>query len=389
MHDEKTNSDGTKNSSEAPAEDAVLKEKNPNVTRDCFVRISAGEKLASDAVLAKDDTFVREKKSLKKKRKSYDYENFQAEQSDETPKKKQKKIMKELSDDDEEEDEDDFKTPKKTTPSKSPTKMKGKNEEEKEILKWWEEMDKKPEVTCLPEIGNPLKVLDIFSGAGGFSHGLDSAGQFETKWAIEWDESAAQAFKQNKPNASVFCEDCNVLMKIIKAADGKNEPAVYKNQILPKKGEVDVIVGGPPCQGFSRLNHFINGENSINKRLLVYSFLEVISISLYLTLNYFLSNSSFIIFRFYFSIANIICPNTLCLKMYRRVQNFRSQLILLVLWSTLDSKLILEFSKLDIMVRLNPGGDSYCWQLERNIRYQNYPTQVIFITTKKVLNHVF
>ena len=278
MYDGKSNNNGTTNSSEAhegsfvgnAAEDSVCT--NVNLTRDCFVRISAEEKRISDDVLALN-CFVRDKNSLNKKRKFYIAEMFQAEQSDDGPKKK---IMKVLSKDDDEEDEDDFKISKKTTPNNSATKTKITMEEEKEILKWLTEKNRKLEVTCLPEIVNPLKVLDIFSGAGGFSHGLDAAKAFETKWAIEWDKSAARAFKQNIPNASVFRADCNVLMKKIKDADRKNKPAIYKNQALPKKGEVDMIVGGPPCQGFSRLNHFINGENSKEKRSMVYSFLEVI-----------------------------------------------------------------------------------------------------------------
>ena len=198
MHDEKSNNDGTKNSSEAPEDcfvrisgeekmkvnavmnkkypnvtkdsivrisakekmrsDAVLHKKNLNVMKDCIVRISAEEKMKSDAVLNKMNPNMMTKKCLKTKRKSsYKEENeknCQAEQSDEAPKEKKMKIMLiELSDD----DEDDFKISNKKskkqhqpkielpTTIKNPTKKTGKTEEEKEIRKWWEEKDKKTE----------------------------------------------------------------------------------------------------------------------------------------------------------------------------------------------------------------------------------------------------
>lgn len=60
---------------------------------------------------------------------------------------------------------------------------------------------------------NKLKALDVFAGCGGLSEGLHQSGVAETLWAVEQDSDAARAFKQNNPNATVFTEDCNVLLK--------------------------------------------------------------------------------------------------------------------------------------------------------------------------------
>lgn len=47
----------------------------------------------------------------------------------------------------------------------------------------------------------------------GLSEGMHQAGVSESKWAIEVYEPAAQAFRLNNPNATVFTDDCNFLLK--------------------------------------------------------------------------------------------------------------------------------------------------------------------------------
>ncbi|XP_059064821.1 DNA (cytosine-5)-methyltransferase 1B-like [Cryptomeria japonica] len=57
-----------------------------------------------------------------------------------------------------------------------------------------------------------LSTLDIFAGCGGLSEGLEKSGACFTKWAIEYEEPAAEAFKLNHPEAEVFCQNCNVIL---------------------------------------------------------------------------------------------------------------------------------------------------------------------------------
>lgn len=80
-----------------------------------------------------------------------------------------------------------------------------------------------------------LKVLDLFAGVGGLSYGFQMAG-FEIAGAIEYDKSFAQSMKKNHKNTEIFTKD----IKEIKPTDVK--------KVI---GNVDIIVGGPPCQGFS------------------------------------------------------------------------------------------------------------------------------------------
>ena len=55
-----------------------------------------------------------------------------------------------------------------------------------------------------------------------------------------------------------------------RAMNGEKE---YKGQALPQKGEVDILVGGPPCQGFSALNRWNNRVYSKFKNSLIVSYL--------------------------------------------------------------------------------------------------------------------
>ena len=72
---------------------------------------------------------------------------------------------------------------------------------------------------------------DLFGGCGGFSCGFHQGG-FKTKWCIEWDKNAAHSFKLNYPESKVY--NSNIVE--------------FDTSVLEK---VDVIIGGPPCKGFS------------------------------------------------------------------------------------------------------------------------------------------
>lgn len=79
-------------------------------------------------------------------------------------------------------------------------------------------------------------VLDVFSGAGGFSLGFEMAG-CEVIAAIEHDKWAADTFSYNHPHAKMMLGDIESFgEEYLKSNVGKKP---------------DIIIGGPPCQGFS------------------------------------------------------------------------------------------------------------------------------------------
>ena len=79
-----------------------------------------------------------------------------------------------------------------------------------------------------------MKVIDLFAGCGGLSLGFIKDG-YEVDRAVEFDASIANTYKQNHPKVDVIVDD-------IKNIDHSG---------IFKKGDADVIIGGPPCQGFS------------------------------------------------------------------------------------------------------------------------------------------
>lgn len=79
-----------------------------------------------------------------------------------------------------------------------------------------------------------VKVIDLFAGCGGLSSGFLKDGFLVDK-AVEFDEKIANIYKVNHPSVEVIVDD-------IKNIDHSE---IFKN------GDADVIIGGPPCQGFS------------------------------------------------------------------------------------------------------------------------------------------
>jgi DNA (cytosine-5)-methyltransferase 1 len=85
-----------------------------------------------------------------------------------------------------------------------------------------------------------MKVLDSFAGAGGFSLGFHLTGCYDIIGGIEYDKWAAETFKYNHKHANVLVGD------IQEYSDNDLLKA------FPEKP--DIILGGPPCQGYSICN---------------------------------------------------------------------------------------------------------------------------------------
>jgi len=79
---------------------------------------------------------------------------------------------------------------------------------------------------------NKLKVLDLFSGIGGFSLGLESTNGFETVAFCEFDKHAREVLKKHWPEKLIY--------KDVRLLDAKKY-----------KGSIDVVCGGFPCQNVS------------------------------------------------------------------------------------------------------------------------------------------
>jgi DNA (cytosine-5)-methyltransferase 1 len=92
-------------------------------------------------------------------------------------------------------------------------------------------------------------VVDVFAGAGGLSLGFEQAG-FEVAAAVEYDPIHALAHRYNFPNSEVLCRDVRRVHAAdihAAAASGVARTKRYKADVP----QIDVLIGGPSCQGFS------------------------------------------------------------------------------------------------------------------------------------------
>ena len=112
-----------------------------------------------------------------------------------------------------------------------------------------------------PRNDSPVAVLDTFAGAGGFSLGFQLAGA-NIIGGIERDAWAAETFAFNHPEARVLVSDIE---------------SVSDEQILEMYGNPrpSVIVGGPPCQGFSVCRRKDAGDPSDPRNSLFEEFVRV------------------------------------------------------------------------------------------------------------------
>jgi site-specific DNA-cytosine methylase len=131
---------------------------------------------------------------------------------------------------------------------------------------WWENgPEPEPKREREPGPRPMLRTLDVFAGCGGLMEGLQQSGLCRDAWAVEICPAACKSYKVNFPNGRVYNEDCNAFLKRARRGDGD----------VPARGEVEAIVGGPPCQGFSHMNRHRDSEKYQAKNSLAATFLSL------------------------------------------------------------------------------------------------------------------
>jgi len=97
-------------------------------------------------------------------------------------------------------------------------------------------------------------IVDLFAGAGGLSYGFLQTGRYNIKAAFENDLDAQQSYRNNHCVSQIYDDVADALTDTVRKS----------------LGTVDVVVGGPPCQGFSNANrqknHVISQNNSLVKQ---------------------------------------------------------------------------------------------------------------------------
>lgn len=94
-----------------------------------------------------------------------------------------------------------------------------------------------------------LTVISLYSGAGGLDYGFEAAG-FSTAVAVEMDHDCCETLRANRPSwrvieRSIFDTPSD---EILKVAD-------------LKRGEPTILIGGPPCQPFSKAGYWARGDS--------------------------------------------------------------------------------------------------------------------------------
>lgn len=96
-------------------------------------------------------------------------------------------------------------------------------------------------------------IVDLFAGAGGLSFGFLQTGRFMVKAAFEMNRFAQQTYLRNH----AIEESCMY----------SDVEDALSDEIKKKLGQVDIVIGGPPCQGFSNANRQKNHAISLNNSL--------------------------------------------------------------------------------------------------------------------------
>lgn len=95
---------------------------------------------------------------------------------------------------------------------------------------------------------HPLSTISLFTGVGGLDYGFEAAG-FETRVALEFDAVCCASLRASRPWPVIEADLLNTSTKTILSAGSLHA------------GDVDMLIGGPPCQPFSKSGYWASGDS--------------------------------------------------------------------------------------------------------------------------------
>lgn len=115
-------------------------------------------------------------------------------------------------------------------------------------------------------LGHAVRAVDLYSGCGGLSLGLREACRavgraFEPVAAFDSDQNARDVYASNFPGVTTWSRSVAELF------DGRLDAALTSNEraIRRRIGQIDFLLAGPPCQGWSGLNNHTRGKDRKNR----------------------------------------------------------------------------------------------------------------------------
>lgn len=138
---------------------------------------------------------------------------------------------------------------------------------------------KSKEHPCSPKWTDEIRMVDLFSGTGPMTLGIVEAGRATGKkvcpvFAIDFEKTASDNYKLNFPDCYVVNDDIN---NIINGQLG-TPPTDTEQDIIKRIGKIDMVIGGPPCQGHSDLNNHTRRNDPRN--LLIFKVVRFVELFL-------------------------------------------------------------------------------------------------------------
>ena len=101
---------------------------------------------------------------------------------------------------------------------------------------------------------NHLTSIDLFAGCGGLSLGLEQAG-FETIFVNELNADAMESFLINRQHNPYLKEPANRAYDLLEITQKPEALKGLRKRLHSEFGDIGVVCGGPPCQGYSGIGH--------------------------------------------------------------------------------------------------------------------------------------